>query len=80
MSILKRSICTIAITCTVLTAIEPSATAQRTSKNIAWARAQSLQHGINASLWFAQSRDYSVERLRSFTTEDDIALFVDLCR
>jgi endoglucanase len=56
----------------------PSATAQRPSTDVAWARAQSLQHGINASLWFAQSRDYTVERLRSFTTEDDIALMEKL--
>jgi aryl-phospho-beta-D-glucosidase BglC (GH1 family) len=38
-------------------------------------RAQHLQHGINASIWFAQfPLDYSVERLRTFTTEDDLVL------
>ena len=43
------------------------------------ARARHLQHGINASIWFAQSpRDYSVERLRTFTTADDIALMEKL--
>ena len=41
----------------------------------AFRRAERLQHGINAGMWFAQSpRDYSVERLRSFTTGDDIRL------
>ncbi|MCP6756182.1 cellulase family glycosylhydrolase, partial [Klebsiella pneumoniae] len=30
-------------------------------------------HGINASEWLAQSRDYSPQRLRSYTTLDDIA-------
>jgi aryl-phospho-beta-D-glucosidase BglC (GH1 family) len=41
----------------------------------AWERAKHLQHGINASIWFAQSpNNYSVERLRTFTTADDIAL------
>ncbi len=42
---------------------------------LAFRRAQHLRRGINASIWFAQSpRDYTVERLRSFTTEDDIRL------
>ena len=45
----------------------------------AFKRAQHLQHGINASLWFAQSPgDYSVEHLRSFTTDADIALIHQL--
>jgi aryl-phospho-beta-D-glucosidase BglC (GH1 family) len=43
------------------------------STSPAWKRAQHLRHGINPSEWFAQSRDYSPERLRSFTTLDDIA-------
>jgi len=43
------------------------------SDSIASKRAQHLRHGINASEWFAQSRDYSPQRLRSFTTLDDIA-------
>lgn len=42
--------------------------------NLAFARAQRLRHGINASLWFAQSRDYSRQRLQSYTTPKDIAL------
>lgn len=42
---------------------------------LAFRRAGHLRHGINASIWFAQSpRDYTVERLRSFTTEDDLRL------
>lgn len=42
---------------------------------VAFRRAEHLRHGINASIWFAQSpKDYTVERLRSFTTEDDIRL------
>ena len=31
----------------------------------AWKRAEHLRHGINASEWFAQSKDYSPQRLRS---------------
>jgi aryl-phospho-beta-D-glucosidase BglC (GH1 family) len=41
--------------------------------SLAWKRVQHLRHGINASEWLAQSRDYSPQRLRSFTTLDDIA-------
>src|SRR6516164_7879776 len=39
----------------------------------AWKRVEHLRHGINASQWFAQSRDYSPQRLRTYTTPDDIA-------
>ena len=45
--------------------------AQNTSP--AWKRVEHLRHGINASEWFAQSNDYRPERLRSYTTLDDIA-------
>ncbi len=38
----------------------------------AFHRAQHLRHGINTSEWFAQSTDYSPERLRTYTTLDDI--------
>jgi endoglucanase len=45
----------------------------------AFARAQHLRHGINASIWFAQHpSDYSVEYFRTFTTADDIALMAKL--
>jgi endoglucanase len=74
MSVLGRSILTAAILYAGYTASGLFASAQPASTDVAWTRAQSLQHGINASLWFAQSRDYTVERLRSFTTADDIAL------
>jgi endoglucanase len=39
----------------------------------AWKRVEHLRHGINASEWLAQSSDYSPQRLRTFTTLDDIA-------
>lgn len=46
---------------------------------LAFRRAEHLRHGINTSIWFAQHpADYSVERLRSFTTEDDLALIARL--
>jgi aryl-phospho-beta-D-glucosidase BglC (GH1 family) len=51
---------------------------------IAFERAQHLEHGINTSIWFAQSSDYSLHRLQTFTTADDIALIermgFDHCR
>jgi len=52
--------------------------------SLAFERAQHLQHGINASMWFAQSGDYSPQRLETYTTAKDIALIArmgfDHCR
>ncbi len=45
---------------------------------IAFARARHLQHGINASMWFAQARDYSPQRLATYTTAADIQLMHQL--
>jgi endoglucanase len=45
----------------------------------AFARAQHLRHGINASEWFAQSGgDYSVARTNRYTNAQDIALMARL--
>ncbi len=52
----------------------PSQTSAQQTDNLAFQRAQHLRHGINTSIWFAQSSDYSVQRLRTFTTADDIRL------
>ena len=52
--------------------------AQDSPSSPAWKRAQHLRHGINASEWFAQSRDYSTQRLSTYTTLDDIALMHEL--
>jgi endoglucanase len=55
------------------------ASAAQSGDTVAFHRAQHLQHGINTSMWFAQSSgNYSVERLRSFTTTEDIALIHQL--
>jgi endoglucanase len=43
-------------------------------ESVAARRAQLLHRGVNASMWFAQAEDYSVARLRSYITADDIAL------
>ena len=46
---------------------------------IAFARAQHLRHGINASEWFAQSAsDYSAARTGRYTDDADIALMAKL--
>jgi aryl-phospho-beta-D-glucosidase BglC (GH1 family) len=52
----------------------PSHLSAQPSADLASRRAQHLRHGINTSNWFAQSNDYSVQRLRTFTTPDDIRL------
>jgi len=52
----------------------PSPARAQQKDDLALQRAQHLRHGINTSDWFAQSGDYSVQRLRTFTTADDIRL------
>jgi aryl-phospho-beta-D-glucosidase BglC (GH1 family) len=45
--------------------------------SLAFARAEKLKHGINASGWFAQvydKRGYTAEHFQAWTTGDDIAL------
>ena len=44
----------------------------------AFARAQHLKHGINASGWFGGTGDYSADRIASFTDDADIALIAKL--
>ncbi|HKD62217.1 MAG TPA: cellulase family glycosylhydrolase [Terracidiphilus sp.] len=61
--------------------ITPPALAQDRSADlkIAFARAQHLRHGINASEWFAQSPgDYSAARTGRYTDDSDIALMAQL--
>ena len=52
----------------------PSRTSAQQTSDLAFQRAEHLRRGINTSDWFAQSSDYSVQRLRTFTTPDDIRL------
>jgi endoglucanase len=52
----------------------PASVAGPSTASVAARRAQLLRRGVNASMWFAQAGDYSPERLRSYTTADDIAL------
>lgn len=53
----------------ILFALIVSAVAQESP---AFHRAQHLRHGINTSEWFAQSSDYSPQRLRTYTKLEDI--------
>ena len=70
--------------CRVLAAIflallAPSASFAQQPQDLASQRAEHLRHGINTGEWFAQSpNDYSVQRLRTFTTADDIRLIRQL--
>jgi aryl-phospho-beta-D-glucosidase BglC (GH1 family) len=70
----------------LLTAAAQNPDSEGAPTSIAFARAQHLQHGINTSIWFAQApnNDYSVHRLQTFTTADDIVLIAkmgfDHCR
>jgi endoglucanase len=56
----------------------PSNLSAQQTGDLAFQRAEHLRHGINTSDWFAQSNDYSVQRLRTFTTADDIHLIRQL--
>ena len=46
-----------------------SANAQ--SRSPAWKRFQHLQHEVAVSGWFSESRNYTIPRLRAFTTPAD---------
>jgi endoglucanase len=62
-----------------LYAQDPSAADRAGQVKIAFARAQHLRHGINASEWFAQSAsDYSAARTDRYTDAEDIALMARL--
>jgi len=60
-------------------AIPAAAQDRATELKVAFARAQHLRHGINASEWFAQSpQDYSAARTNRYTDDSDIALMAKL--
>jgi endoglucanase len=54
------------------------AAAARAQDELGFARAKHLRRGINLSMWYAQSSDYSAARLASFTTLADFKLVHDL--
>lgn len=61
-----------------LLVVAMTATAARAQDELAFARAKHLRRGINLSMWYAQSQDYSAARLASFTTLADFKLVHDL--
>ncbi len=73
MSLFRRAIAII-----FLTILTPSSLFAQQAQDLAFHRAEHLRRGINTSDWFAQSGDYSVQRLRTFTTPDDIRLIHQL--
>ncbi|MFZ1086392.1 MAG: glycoside hydrolase family 5 protein [Terracidiphilus sp.] len=64
----------------LLLALALPATAQDRAAELqtAFHRAQHLKRGINASSWFAQSRDYSAAQTDRYTDAQDIALMANL--
>jgi len=71
-----RSFCLAAMVVLTLPAVGQDRAAD---VKIAFARAQHLKHGINASEWFAQSAgDYSAARTDRYTDAADIALMAKL--
>jgi hypothetical protein len=67
-----------AISAAAQTAQEQAAPDRAADVQTAFARAQHLKHGINASSWFAASRDYSAAHLESYTDDADIALIAKM--
>ena len=71
----------LAVVLGLMLAVVLSAAAQDRAAGLqtAFARARHLQHGINASEWFAQSaNDYSAARTNRYTDSKDIALMAQL--
>ncbi|MFP5238134.1 MAG: glycoside hydrolase family 5 protein [Acidobacteriota bacterium] len=67
------------VACFVLGALSAAAQDRAAELKTAFARAQHLRHGINASEWFAQSADdYSARRTNSYMDDGDIALMAKL--
>jgi aryl-phospho-beta-D-glucosidase BglC (GH1 family) len=74
---MRFSICCLAALLVV--AIPAAAQDHASDARTAFARAQHLRHGINASEWFAQSAsDYSAARTSRYTDAGDIALMARL--
>ncbi len=71
--------CTLAWFTASLSLVAQQPTAQRTPPTLAFQRAAHLRHGINASMWFAQSpQDYSAARTDHYIDDADIRLMAHL--
>jgi endoglucanase len=54
-----------------------AASAQR-GNSLAFQRAEHLRRGINLSIWYAQTKDFSATRLDNFVTKDDFEIIKNL--
>lgn len=63
--------------CFMLVGLTLTAAAQR-GTSLAFRRAEHLRHGINISMWYAQTKDFSAARLDSFVTTADFAMIKKL--
>jgi aryl-phospho-beta-D-glucosidase BglC (GH1 family) len=76
---MMMSLCSLCLAALVVLALPAIAQDRAADVKTAFARAQHLKHGINASEWFAQSaRDYSAARTDRYTDAADIALMAKL--
>jgi endoglucanase len=79
--VLQRALCFAALSAFVLSASaqNPPAPDHAAASHTAFTRAQHLKHGINASIWFAQSaNDYSAARTDRYMDAADIALIAKI--
>lgn len=52
--------------------------AAQSGSSLAFQRAEHLRRGVNLSMWYAQTRDNSAERISAYTTPADFALIKSL--
>src|ERR1700744_1227905 len=64
--------------CVALVSMMSMCVQAQSGGGIAFTRAARLKRGINLSMWYAQSSDYSAARLASYTTEEDFKLIKSL--
>ena len=55
-----------------------SASYPQQAGNLAFARAEHLRRGVNLAIWYAQTRDHSEQRIKSFIVPADFALIKSL--
>ena len=75
---MRRLVVWLVALCVLAHAAVAMAQTREAEVQTAFARAQHLRHGINASEWFAQAQDYSAVRTDKYTDAADIALMARL--
>ena len=61
-----------------IAALVPNQLSAQQGTSLAFARAAHLRHGINLSMWYAQTADHSAARIESYTTPADFKLIQQL--